>query len=524
MMKAANTLVTILTVIIVMAVANFLASRHPVRADLTQNKIYTLSDSTRKILAGLDDIVTMRIYFTEDLPPAMQALRRDVEDHLAEFKRAAGSNLQIEFIDPASSLMEEQKVAMLGIPPVQVNVFRKDKQEVAKIYLGMAVMHGDKKHVLPVVRSVGNLEYELAEAILRVQSKRLPAIAWWEPAASDQARQDGFDLIRGEIERRYEVSTIDGQKLSELEASRFPALVLISPRSLSEEEVFSIDQYLMGGGRLIALIDRFEINQALAIEPVETTAVDLMNHYGVLVEESLVLDRSNAMAAFSGGPITYHMPYPYWPDVRKDEFNAGEPIVADLESAVLPWTSPLSLKEAGAGETDAVSVLASTSPYAVSASPKAVGLDPQSAGEGLLRGSPGKLALIAMVSGPVRSYFADGGHKAPKGSPFEKESGAGARIFAVGSSHWISDNFLGNFPANAILFQNALDAFAMGDLLIGIRSKEATSRPVAILSDAAMATIKYANVVCGPILVLLIGSIVLMFRRAHRRTVRVVYG
>ena len=510
-MKRTQTITMVVTILVALVVVNYLAARHPVRVDLTQNKIFTLSDSTRAILKDLDDVVTVRLYFTRDLPPALQALRRGVDDLLAEFQGIAGRRFQVESIDPGSSLIEEQKAALLGIPPVQVNVLRRDKQEVAKVYLGMAVMYEDRQEVLPIIDQLENLEYKLAEAIVMVSADKLPAIAWWEAGRKNVEEGEGFEVIREFLGRRYEIGEVTDKTLADLEPNNFAALVLASPRKLRPNEMRALDGYLVGGGRILALIDRWEVTRGLGLQPVDTKSVDLLVHYGVTVEDDVVLDQSNAMAAFTGGIVTYHMHYPFWPDIRKGQFDADQPIVADLESVVLPWTSSLVVKEG-----DQKAILAHTTSFAT-AEGKEAKLDPKSANEALSKGERRRWPLIALLKGPFTSYFA-GKEKAA-----EAEGSPGARLFVVGSSRWLRDRYLGTFPANAILFENAVDSLAIGDALIGIRSREATSRPIALLSEGAKLALRYVNVTIGPALVMIIGILIFVFRRTRRRTATLAY-
>lgn len=483
-----NTSLIAISIVIVLIAVNFFVSRHSWRLDLTDKKIYTLSKSTRNILKNLDDIITVKVYFTKDLPPALQPLRRDVDDLLSEFKNAAKNKLQIEFIDPASSQMEEQKVAMLGIPPIQLNVLERDKQEVAKIYLGMTVMFEDKQQVIPVVQRTNNLEYELTEALIKVSSEKLPQLAWWG--------EGQFDLIKQAIGRRYEMSEINDKNISDITPDKFATLILASPRTLSEEALTTLDKYITSGGKIIALIDRFDIGQNLSLTPVETNVVDLFTRYGATVDDTIVLDSSNAMAAFSGGVVTYHISYPFWVDVRHKQFNSSEPLVAELETAVFPWTSPLTFS------SEKGTPLAKSSPLSTTISGKDAKLDPQSANTELKNGTHEEKTLVALLN---------------------VEENASSKIFIVGSSKWITNNTLQSFPANATLFENALDAFVMGDALIGIRSRDSSSRPIADLSDSARAALKYTNILIGPILLSIIGFILYLIRRARYKAIKLYY-
>lgn len=519
-MKKGNAIISVITIFIILVVVNFLAARHSARIDLTDDNIYTLSDATKSILKNLDDVVTLRVYFTEDIPPSLAALRRDVDDMLSEFKSVSGKNVQIEFIDPNSSPIEEQKLALMGIPPLQLNVINRDKQEVAKVYLGMAILYEDRQQVIPVINRVENLEYDLAEAIIKVSSKELPKIAWWQ-SESDGEGKDTFYYMKEGLGRRYSVEDVSNDTLPHLDAKNYAALILISPRMLTDDELFALDQYVMSGGRVMALIDRFDITPSLMMEPIQSNAVGLLNHYGISIENSIVLDESNAMASFAGWPVTYHLPYPFWPDVRAAQFNRRDPMVANLETVVLPWTSPISLSRDGEGG-EAAEVLARSSASAAAQPGDNIQLDPQSATETLVRSKREEQNLIVLLKGPFGSYFTEG-RMPPRGTTVISEGQSSAQIFAVGTSKWISDRFLQNFPSNAALFENAVDAFAMGDALIGIRSRENTSRPIVLLSDRLRAAVKYTNMAIGPIVLIAAGAAAFMLRRRRYRAMKSEY-
>lgn len=494
-MNRHHRIITLLTLLVVLFVVNFLASRHPLRLDLTEGRVYTLSDATKKILAGLSDVVAVRVYFSGDLPPQLEALRRDVDDLLAEFRGAGRGRVSIEHIDPSESTAEEQKTELLGIPAVQVNVINRDKQEVAKVFLGIAVLYAGKQQVIPVVADTTNLEYQLAEAILMVTAAELPRIAWYEGRVADQQGESAFGIIREALQRRYQLQPIAEGSAPELDPAAVKAVVVASPRILSEEFSATLRGYIAAGGSVVALIDRYDVGAQLNLIPVEGNAPAFFAGYGAAVKAALVTDAANAMAAFTGGVVTYHLPYPLWPEVRAEGLNRDEPITAGLQSAVFPWTSPVELT--GPGEAIAVS---SDEANASAWKPEQP-LSPQLATTALKQEGQRRQVLAAMVPG----------------------TGSG-RIFVAGSSRWIMDRFLPQFPQNAALFQNVVDALAMGDALIGIRSREVASRPIALIPDEVKAWLRYANVAAGPLMLALIGLAVFWMRRLRRRSLVARYG
>jgi ABC-type uncharacterized transport system involved in gliding motility auxiliary subunit len=427
------------------------------------------------------------------------AIRRDVDDLLEEYKNAAGDRLKVEYVDPASSPLEEQKVAMIGIPPIQINVIRRDKQEVAKIYLGMALLYGDKQQVIPVIQRTANLEYVMDESILKIASKSLPKIAWWEPEKTNQSEGNGYSFMRGALAERYSVEEVGSE--TRLDPKIHSAFVLLSPRKMGKEFLEMLGGYLAGGGRVIALVDRFAIGTALELIPVETDVIKQLVKYGIFVEDAIALDELSATAPFSGGVVTYHIQYPYWIDVRRGGLNQNLPITSELESIVMPWSSPIEIA-GSAKPAGPAAVVARTTAVATSVPASDVRLDPKLANEALSEGEHRRLVIAALVDGPSDA----------------------SKLFVAGSSHWATDRFISMFPQNAALFQNAVDYFAMGEMLIGIRSRMEMGRPIIMVPDAARFWLKYMNLATGPIAVAILGVLVLILRRTWRRQAVRRYG
>ena len=146
-----NYIALIVILAAILGVINLLSYRHFLRADLTENKQYTISASTKKVLAGLDDIVNIKVYFSKKLPPYLTTLTDQVTDLLDEYRTYAKGNLNIEFIDPAEDPTMEQKLRFMGIPQVRLNVIERDQAQFTNVYLGMAILYGDNKEVIPAV-------------------------------------------------------------------------------------------------------------------------------------------------------------------------------------------------------------------------------------------------------------------------------------------------------------------------------------------------------------------------------------
>jgi gliding-associated putative ABC transporter substrate-binding component GldG len=513
--KNRGVVVMAVAVFIALAVVNFLASRHFFRFDITEKKEYTLSDATKNILKNLDDVVNVDIYFSQKVPPAVLKLRREVDDVLLEYKTYAGNDLHVRYIDPQESPQKEYSVQLMGIPPVQANVIERDKQEVVKLFLGIAVTHEDRKEIIPVVRDSRNLEYDLTSAILTVSKEKKAGITWL--AKKDEREFDGAkELLR----RRYDVRDADA-RMPGLDPVKDALLIVSMDGDLSDAELFDIDQYLMKGGRVIMLVDRVRVANNL-----QPSKIDLPNtlawlgNNGMDVEDKLVLDRVNAHAAFtSAGAFTFHVPYPYWVRVVSQGFDAASPPVSDLETLVLPWTSPIAISGARP-EGIEYTILAKSSPVNGAAS-LTESLAPEEMNGrrlGIAQSEP--KALVVMAAGRLKSYYGEGGKPAPvKGAEVVSESTDG-QLMVVGDSRFVQNGFLQQFAVNTVFFENIVDYMALGSELIGIRSKAVTDRPLKEAPEASISMAKYVNLAGAPFVVILIGLVVWFFGRHKRRLLR----
>ena len=162
----------VLLVALILLVANFVASRVLARVDLTKDKEFTISKSTREILRDLDDVVTINVYFSKKLPPNLATLKRNIEDVLRGYQAYSHGKVRVAYIDPSDSPEDEQKMRFLGIPQVQLNVLEKDQLQVINGYMGIAILYADRHQAIPIVQDVATLEYDLTAGILQVVSHR----------------------------------------------------------------------------------------------------------------------------------------------------------------------------------------------------------------------------------------------------------------------------------------------------------------------------------------------------------------
>ena len=533
--SGSNALILALTVFFILVVVNFLSCQYFMRGDLTENKIYTLSKSTKDILEGLDDIVRIEAYFSKK-PSRVAQIRADVKDKLDEYLAFSKGNLQIDFIDPGDDETLKQKLRLMGIPELQVNVREKDKLEVANVYMGIAVHYVNEKEVLPFVQETFNLEYDLSSAILKVTREETKTLGFLAGHGEFDIDNQRFQELRGELSKQYDVSKVEVKDGEPIDA-KVVTLVIAGPQQpLTEREKYEIDQFIMRGGRTVFLIDPIRLQPgSLQAAPLATGLNDLLEHYGVKLGNNLLLDRYHDSATFDRGFMRVTQPYPYFVKAMKKNLSSENTITSQLESLVLPWPSSLELTLKGSEQTEGEgvakvqgTVLATTSEFGWTAQAP-YNLDPNS----VLRPPSGQQkvhTLAVALSGTFKSFYA--GKDIPVVERVETEEqvseaeerttkteSAPTQIIVVGTSQFLTQLR----RDGQIFFQNTVDLLTLGDELIGIRSQTVTDRPLKETSDSERFLLKFLVIGGIPILVSIIGITRYFLRRRAKQLVE-AYG
>lgn len=490
-----QTLVRIGLVLGILIVLNFISIRLFGRLDLTSQGVYTLSDASKRLVGSLDDRVTVKAYFTEDLPAPYNNNRRSVLDILNDYKAYSKGNLQYEFMNPQGE-KGEQDAQQQGISPVQVQVVNEDKLEVKRGYLGLVLLYEDKKEVLPVVQNLSTLEYDISSALKRLTSKAKKKIGYTtghgetEISAMRQAYQAEA--------QQYDLTPVDLGKGEPVPAG-VSALLVMAPQSRFQDSAqYQIDQYLMRGGKVAFLLNRVNANLQMRMgQLVDLGLDDMLQQYGVRVNPDLIRDAqcANISVMQQQGGFTYQsqVPFPYIPVASN--FNKDNPIVKDLQGVILHFVS--SLDTSGAASKGLKSeVLIRSSKH----SGRQTGLfviDP------FQRYTMADLAedgipLATIVEGSLKSFFVG------KQPAAVVSASPDTRIIVVGDGDFMKDEMLGN-RGNLTFFANIIDYLADDAGLITIRSKNVATPPLDQVSDNTKRVLKYTNLIGPPVLIIAYG-------------------
>ena len=174
------------------------------RYDLTDTKMYSLSSSTEQVIKKIDDLLNIKVYFSENLPGEYGNNRRYLQDILEEYAAISKGNIRFEFYVPDSDDELEKEAQKSGVQPVQLQVIEKDEAVVKKVFMGVAIYFEDKREVIPVVLSTTGLEYEITTRIKKLVEKDKKFVGIINP--NDDVQTNTFSQI---LRQRYEVRPID---------------------------------------------------------------------------------------------------------------------------------------------------------------------------------------------------------------------------------------------------------------------------------------------------------------------------
>jgi ABC-type uncharacterized transport system involved in gliding motility auxiliary subunit len=171
--------VKLLTYLVAIVLINIVGITLFTRIDLTANKVYSLSPVSQKVVATLTEPLTIKVFFTRDLPAPHNNTEQYLRDLLEEYSLYAGKYFNYSFYDvsPESTVSGEsaqgnRKLAGdYGIYPVQIQIVENDEIKFKNAYMGLVLIHGDVIERIPTLTSTAGLEYKLTTAIQKLNNK-----------------------------------------------------------------------------------------------------------------------------------------------------------------------------------------------------------------------------------------------------------------------------------------------------------------------------------------------------------------
>lgn len=277
------------------------------RMDLTEHKLYTLSDGTRNILSKLENPVTLTLYFSDKATQQLPALRtyaQRVIELIGEYETLAKGKLVFKQVDPEPFSEAEDEAALAGLQGVPGSV------QGDEIYFGLVAKNDQgAQEVIPFMQpgKEAFLEYDLTSLIASLSKSSRPKIAIY----SGVDLKGGYDYMTQQqkpewhmlslLQDNFELEWIDDAATS-IEGA--DALLLVAPQNLPDGIKFAVDQYVMAGGKTMVFLDPFvESMMGMSQMPSVQRAdlADLLPIYGIkLRENEFVTDFTNSMVVGVG--------------------------------------------------------------------------------------------------------------------------------------------------------------------------------------------------------------------------------
>jgi gliding-associated putative ABC transporter substrate-binding component GldG len=541
---ASNFAVTTIALFIILVVVNLFASRHFLRWDLTANREYTISQTTRDLLAGLENIINVRVYLSKDLPAELLTFERQLRDLLTEYETYGKGKLRIEYIAPDSTPGTQQELMLQGVRAQAVAVYKKDTATQAQVYDSIVVQFENQREVIPSlidevgrgrVGLIGDFEYLLTSKIFKCQRTGHAVIGWLTNAPKIDLNKD-YKALRDIVRREWDVRDVRFEQAARI-APDIAVLVVIAPQDMTDAQRFEVDQYAMRGGKLLALVETYERDyrndalQGLIAKPTNFTR--LLEAYGLKVNQDVVMDRLCARAPVGRGVAAA---YEYWVKIVSRGLSKENPAVSRLSVLILPWTQSLD-KAASAPASVEMIPLAQTTAYSTVQWGERITPDPRFVNPQESSKTAKPRTVIAALTGTFPSAFPQGtpyptdpattasaGQRTPENE--RKYSSIETRMVVVGNSLFLQDDFLRitqfTFePSNNLaFFMNTIEWLALGKGLGQIRAREWASHPInPKIPDWQRTTYKIAGTFAMPIVVVVSGVVYNMIRRRRRRAI-----
>jgi ABC-type uncharacterized transport system involved in gliding motility auxiliary subunit len=465
-----------------------------------------------------------------------------VKDILSEYKAHSKGNVRVIYRDPSDDNDIKNEARSMGLQEVPMQVVEKDKMQTVMTFMGLTVMYGDKKEILPVLNNTANLEYDLSSRIMRLTRKEVKKIGFYfgngQHAFTPEGMPDqqqgpkmSYNNVRKALQEQFEVVQVSDLDKGKAVPADIVTLVVAGPNSLSDREKFEIDQFVMRGGKLIALIDAVTIQTYAGVMamPQAHNSGDLFAHYGAKVNSDIVADgkahsQISYQVNYGGFMLPVSTPYPVWVLAVRSGFAPNNPALSGLENVPLMWPSSvdLTLETADSGDVKAEYLFRTTKFAKVLTGD--YDLNPRRDWSTFFKdGSLNEYGLAAILHGSFKSFYtgkavpapATGGDGSASMSTNGIEKSPATTVVVIGESDFPSD---GGSREGIMFLNNLAEWLTLGDNLIGVRSKN-VSEPMIDprLSDGAKATIRVVNVFIMPIVVIAVGIIVYIRRRNRVR-------
>ena len=425
------------------------------RFDLTDNKMFSLSNSSKSIVEKLDDRLTIKVYFSDNLPNELGNTRRYLQDILEEY-RAVSKDINFYFYDPESDSELEEQARKDGIQPVQMQSLENDQMVVKKVYLGMVLLYEDKKETLPVIQTTAGLEYMIStklKSLINLDKKTIGLLSLSEDVESKN------ENLSAQLREHYNFRNL--QKNNSIPDNIDVLLISGATDTLDSIIYNGITNFLNSGKKLLLAQSGVSTDlQTQQATPIQSNIFELLKKYRLNLQKNLVLDGKcgKVTVQVRQGPflIPYPMDYPFFPII--DTFDDTLLIVSDLEMVRPLFPSEIQI------DTLDNNLVKNVTPLFTSSN-----------NSGIMEMN------LNLSPDPQQNPFINMLGQKSKVLAATSKLSNGGELLLVSDSKFLSDDAGMSVDENMIFLMNVVDYLAGDQDLISLRSREVTSRPLNIL-------------------------------------------
>ncbi len=512
----------VIALLVILIALNLLGNFSKFRWDLTENHLYTLSQGSQRIVQKLDTPVEIRFYYSKDnasTPGYLRTYAQEVEDLLSEFQQVSRGKIKIVKLDPKPDSDAEDSARLDGVEGQTVNLSD-------KVYLGLAVSCLDAKTAIPFL-SPGReslLEYDVSRAISSVANPKkavigvmsaLPVLGRNNPMMM-QRRQQGSApwVFAQELKENYTVREVSltADKIDD----DISVLLVCYPKGITDSAQYAIDQFLLRGGKMVALLDPFSFvdfqmsGQAgmMGGEVFSASLDKLLKAWGInFTSNQVVADPAFATKIQREANIVQSDPSVL--SLTADAINRSDPLGAATNDVLLPFAGAF-LGTPADGLKEEVLISSSEQSSLIDAMTVQMGSD---AVRKALKPAHTRYPLAVRLTGKFKTAFANGKPAAPPAEPTNpnatptptpstsstpvslKEATNEGVVVLIGDADFAFDTIAGNeqqvltqtvfSPTNGNLnfIESSVEMLAGDSNLMSIRSRASANRPFLVVNQ-----------------------------------------
>lgn len=446
---------------------NIVLSVIPIRLDVSKGQAYTLSKASRNILKGINKSATITFYASSDVPTRLLPVKRDVTDLLNEYKKAGGSKIRVEVLDPKKDQKASERARGDGLPELQFSQVNQNQYAVTNSFFGITIATGDKKELLPQATDVGSLEYNISAALYKLTRKENPKIGF--VGIDESLGQDPAQTLKRVLSQQFAFDNVDLSTSADNIDPQYKTLLVFGTKEYATDEAQKINNYLKAGGSAMLFMNGIAVNlNNLTAQDIPNNFSAILNDWGIALNPDFVLSRSSELVSFGNEAVSYLIPYPYW--VKTGSFNEKASYFSNVNQLTYPWASSLSI---GNKEGIEVRDLVKTGKQSWMATSSA-SLNPQS--------------ILSPQEKDLKEFIISAEAKAKNGG----------KLLVIPSTSFIFDRFMSRSSDNLEFILNVVNDYASGGALSGIRQRQVSFYPLPDIPESQKDTFRYLTILLLP--------------------------